>query len=260
MAVVDAIVALLGGLAPFAWPILIASLAFLFRKEFSSLVARIKGAKIAGGELLFEAGLALAEHNLPPDSGAPTSAPHPADHGHSTQDQGVEPSTYDRRYLMQLAEISPCSSVSLAFRYLEEELARAVDDVRPPQISRAIRALEAIGRLSAKDVKAIAELRTLRNMAVHGTARADLDYGEVVRYLRLTEDMIARLAPREIRIEKNSLTGGNFPPGGPWARDGKPELSDGDYKIVRYADRTWRLKDRPDVVVFRPVFKYPESG
>lgn len=265
MIVIDAIVALLGGLAAYAWPALVLIIVILFRAELRTALNRLKNAKLPGGsEIAFDRILEEAEAAVILESASSSlmEANAGSENGPTATSRvlaaGSEPPTFDRLYLQELGKTSPSAAVMLAFRYIETELVKAVSDngsMSMPVI-KAITMLEQRGRIGPSDTMLLSEVRQLRNAVAHNGVDG-LDYANVVRYLRLVEEVLARLMPRQVIIENNAVVGGQFPPNGPWQRSGRSVLPDGTYQIVRHGNGSWYLKTDPETVVFQPVFRRP---
>lgn len=258
MLVIDAIAKILTALAPFAWPVVALIIAVLFRKELTGILARLRNAKLPGGsEVSFDRLLDEAEAESPtarPPALPPAAEARPEELSPEGQGEfSPEPQTFDRQYLSQIGKASPAAAIVIAFRYVENELLKALGSTRFVPHAQATKTLVERGRLSQPDAMLVRDLTALRNAAVHGGVQG-LTYGDVVRYLRLIEDFLPRLVPREVTIKNNAVIAGAFPPNGPWMRSGTPPLADGCYKIVRHADGTWRLENDPDIVVFQPAF------
>lgn len=272
--VLDMILALLAALEGYAWPLVVLILALLFRKDLAKLVARINAAKLpGGGELSFDKALREAEEVGTEErkSDVPRALPPPPDEIEADESEAVPgppPSVsrgdrLNQQELMALARTSPSATVVLAFKQVEHALQRVAQEEglesRPYQLGRIVDQLVQVGRIGRHDAALLHDLRQLRNAAAHHEA-ADIDYGGAVRYVRLVDDLLQRLARLVVTVRNNAIVGGQFPPGGPWRRDGEPRLEDGDYEIVRRADGAWYLLDDQHAVVFRPIFDAPDRG
>lgn len=267
--VVQIVVALLGALAPYAWPLVVLAGLLLFRRQLTMLARRIENAKLPGGtEVLFKKGLEeVEEHSALPPAQEPTprdagNDPEPDDAlaggderaKHASADAAQETSEASTD-LRELASSSPEAAILMAYKRLEGTVSRVVEEEggaseRGLLGPTALGFLARSGRLSDLDISNLAELRRLRNMAAHHPA-SGLDYESAARYLDLVDDQLRKMARLRVVIRNNAVVAGAFPTGGPWVRDGHPLLTDGEYEIIRYADGTWRLMSDRDAVVFR---------
>jgi hypothetical protein len=173
-----------------AWPAAVVTTVVLLRGPLRKLVLLLRKLKFKELELDFDEKLEKAEAaGLPP--AAPTTAP---------AVEGGSDST-ERRLLIELAKTSPPAAIAEAWRQLENDIRSAfeVKGTRPPPgTAQLLEQAQRHGILLERVKGLVADLRELRNKAVHGR-RQEVDLARAIEYIDLVERVRARLALRLVK-------------------------------------------------------------
>lgn len=171
-----------GVLNALAWPCAAVVIAALLRKPLSDLIGRMRHARWGDFEFDFDRELKVAESLA-------AEFPQPA-----------EPSRESN--LRQIVSLDPAAAVAAAWSDVEAALDTVIAEEQPqgsagqtlePERHRVLktRIIMARGLLSETDLRVFAQLRNLRNLAVHGTRQITKEEAE--EYLALASRFVAKL-------------------------------------------------------------------
>jgi len=176
-----------------AWPAAAVIIAILFAGPIKRLIPLLRKLKYKELELDFAEKLEKAEEDaeaaeLPPTAPVALAA------------QEAGPESEERRLLIQLARSSPRAAIAEAWRQLEHDVRGALQQRGisvPPNVMRMLEVARKNEVLPERVMGLIADLRGLRNEAVHGL-NFEIDVARAIEYIELVERIRATLPPRPV--------------------------------------------------------------
>lgn len=185
---VDALTFIASLIDSLAWPSIVLAMVILLRKPIRDLLPLLKRAKYKDLDLVF--GKELSELDAKADQACLPPSVEPT----ALKLESAEEWTFDE-YISRLAAVSPRAAIAEAWRYVELALQRAYgrpEVATPSNTLRTARLLHMSGKLPQEAVSLIADLRVLRNRAVHAED-FELSTDEAIHFGRLAERIIASI-------------------------------------------------------------------
>lgn len=171
-----------------AWPITMLTAVILLRKPIGKLLPLLRRAKYKDLDLEFGQKLEELEQKANRAS-LPKSIEPPVWAGENPDDW-----TFGD-YIERLAPISPRVAISEAWRHVElalKEAAKKLGIAESRDTLQVAKAMQESGMLSRDAVSLLADLRGLRNRAVHAK-EFDLDPDQAMEFARLAERLLASI-------------------------------------------------------------------
>ncbi len=176
-----------------AWPTAAVIIAILFAGPIKRLIPLVRKLKWKELELDFAEKLEKAEEEAEAAELPPT--PLVAVGAHEAANVGNE-----RHYLIQLARVSPRAAIGEAWRQLEHDVREALKRKGIDAPANMMRMLEVASKnqlLPERVTGLVADLRGLRNQAVHGLD-FEIDLPRAIEYIELVERVRAALPPKPV--------------------------------------------------------------
>jgi hypothetical protein len=177
-----------------AWPVAVIMLVVLLRDPLKRLVRQLRKLRYKDFELDFAQKIAKVEAEaeaaeLPPVP--PLTFP---------AGEGV-PEPSDRQRLVELAKTSPHAAIAEAWRRLEHEIRAALEETgvaAPPSMAETLELAKRQGVLPDRVLELVANLRDLRNRAVH-TSDLEVDLARAIEYIDIADRVRAFLARTPVK-------------------------------------------------------------
>jgi hypothetical protein len=194
------IAAIAQSIASLAWPAALVAIVWLFRRRLEDLLPKLQ-AKYKDFEISFRLAQAEKEAAALPPPLAPA-------------DPDLEPTPEERGRFEQIADISPRAAIMEMRRELEEALRGVAKeyDLAPrvpmslASITRMLRSRELIDRHTSA---LLDDLRAVGNAAAHGSNETEFSKEDALRYGKLADEIISRLASKRVLIAESESREGS---------------------------------------------------
>lgn len=173
-------------IASLAWPVAIIVVASIFRRHIFQLLGRIRKASYGDAEVEFDKQLDETE---PKVAELETAQPHADNPPEESVDNEFEKSA---KQSPRLAVLNDWIKIEEAITSLAE--AKGYTGPRAKSFSFAFRNLSRDGAISPDLHEVIAELRSLRNIAIHARSELEVSFDEAQRFHDMASVVTRRIA------------------------------------------------------------------